>query len=179
MKNRFPIRQLVMCALFAALTAVCAQIQIPMWPVPVTLQVLPILLCAALMGPRYATLMTVVYLLMGLVGLPVFSGMGAGPGKLFGTTGGYLIGFIACAFVAALLMDRLGRKWWQQVIAMAVGVLVCYVFGTAWFMLLSGTGLWQSLMWCVIPFLLGDAVKIILAALLSVRLYEPMKRALK
>lgn len=176
--KRMPLRQLILCALFAALTAVCAQIQIPMWPVPVTLQVLPVLLCAALMDRRYAVLMTLVYLLMGLVGLPVFSGMGGGAGKLFGTTGGYIIGFVACALVTSLLIEKLGRSWWQQAIAMVVGVLVCYAFGTAWFMILSGRGLWESLTMCVIPFLVGDAVKIALATVLSLRLYAPMKKVM-
>lgn len=172
-------KKLVLCALFVALTAVCAQLQVPMWPVPITLQVLPVLLCAALMDRRYAGLMTVVYLLMGLIGLPVFTGMGAGPGKLFGTTGGYIIGFVFCAVLAAWLMEKLGRAWWQQAIAMAAGVLVCYVFGTAWFMALSGRGLVESLMLCVVPFLPGDAVKIVLAVGLSLALEKPLKRALR
>lgn len=171
-------KKLVLCALFAALTAVCAQIQIPMWPVPITLQVLPVLLCAALMDKQYAGLMTVVYLLMGLMGLPVFTGMGAGPAKLFGTTGGYIIGFVFCAVLAAWLMEKLGRAWWQQAVAMVLGVLVCYAFGTAWFMIISGRGLMESLMLCVIPFLLGDAIKIALAVVLSLSLEKPLKRAL-
>ena len=164
--------------LFAALTAVCAQIQIPLPPVPITLQLLPVLLCAALMSKQYAALTTAVYMLMGLVGLPVFAGMAGGAAKLFGVTGGYIIGFLPCAFIASLMIEKLGRSWWMQALSMVVGVLVCYVFGTAWFMVTKGIGLWASLTMCVIPFLPGDAIKIALAVILSLRLYAPMKRAL-
>ena len=94
-EKRIPTLQLVLCAVFAALTAVCAQITIPIGAVPISLSLLPPLLCAALLSPRYAVLSMAVYLLMGLCGLPVFSGMSGGPGKLFGVTGGYIIGFIA------------------------------------------------------------------------------------
>lgn len=176
--KKIPLRSMILCALFAALTAVCAQIQVPIGAVPVTMQLLPILLCAALMAKQYAALTTAVYMLMGLVGLPVFAGMAGGAAKLFGVTGGYIIGFLPCAFITALMIERLGRAWWIQAISMVVGVLVCYVFGTAWFMVTKGVGLWASLTMCVIPFLPGDAVKIALAVVLSLRLEKPMKRVL-
>lgn len=176
--QKFSVKMLVLCALFAALIAVCTQIQLPIGPVPITLSLLPVLLSAALLDKRYAALSSLVYLLMGLVGLPVFTGLTGGPGKLFGVTGGYIIGYVLCAFIAAWMMEKWGRAWWKQALAMAVGVLVCYAFGTAWFMATKGTGLWTSLTLCVFPFLPGDALKIAVAVLLSKRLEAPMRRAL-
>lgn len=178
MMNRMPIKKMVLCALFAALTAVCAQISIPLGAVPVTLQLLPIVLCAALMTPKYATLSNAVYLLMGLVGLPVFAGLGGGAGKLFGVTGGYLIGFLPCAFLTSLIIVKWGKEWYKMAAAMVIGVAVCYAFGTAWFMATKGLGLMATLGICVIPFIPGDCLKIALAVVLAKRLEKPMKKIL-
>lgn len=172
------VKTLVLCALFAALVAVCAQISIPLGPVPITLSLLPVLLCAALMKKQHAAMAMAVYMLMGVVGLPVFSGLTGGPGKLFGPTGGYIIGYIPCAFLVSLVLEKWGRAYWKQCLAMVLGVAVCYVFGTVWFMLMRHMGLWESLTLCVIPFLPGDAVKILLAAFLAVRLEKPMHKIL-
>lgn len=173
--NRFRAQPMVLCALFAALTAVCAQLVIHIGPVPISLSLLPVLLCAALMETKYSTLMTVLYLVMGLIGLPVFSGLTGGLGKLMGPTGGYIIGYIPCALITSLFIARRGRAWHAQALGMALGVLACYVLGTAWFMGLTHRTLGESLGLCVTPFLPGDAVKIALAVFLSIRL-EPAYR---
>lgn len=175
--KQIPLRMLMLCALFAALTAVCTQIAIPVGAVPVTLSLLPLLLASALLPWRYAGLTALVYLLMGLVGLPVFTGMAGGPGKLLGVTGGYIWGYLPCAALSGWLMEKWGRSFWKRCAAMALGVAACYAFGTAWFMLTKHAALWASLTMCVLPFLPGDAVKIALAAGLSTRLAEPLRRA--
>ena len=161
------VRLLTLSALFAALTAVCAQVIIPIGAVPVSLSLLPVLLCAALLPPHYAALAMGAYMLMGLAGLPVFSGMGAGPAKLFGVTGGYILGYLPCAYLAGLLLRRWGNSWPLRALAMALGVLACYAFGTVWFMVTKGMGLGASLAVCVLPFLPFDAGKIALALVLE------------
>lgn len=175
-KKRIPTVQLVLCAVFAALTAVCAQITIPIGAVPISLSLLPPLLCAALLSPRYAVLSMLVYLLMGLCGLPVFSGMSGGPGKLFGITGGYILGYVPCVLLASFLMHRSWGNLIKKCAAMALGVLVCYAFGTVWFMVLRGLDLMSTLSVCVFPFLPFDALKIVLAAFLSDRLKKPLEK---
>ncbi len=177
MQNRVssvPTRMLVLCALFAALTAVCAQLTIPIGAVPVSLSLLPVLLCGALLPTRYAALSMAGYMLMGLCGLPVFSNLTGGAAKLFSVTGGYIVGYLPCVYLESFMIARLGRDYWKQCLAMALSVLVCYAFGTAWFMVTKHTGLLPSLSLCVFPFLPFDAVKIALAALLSVRLQKPL-----
>ena len=173
-----PTVQLVLCALFAVLTAVCAQVNIvtPFSLVPVSLSLLPVLLCGGLLEARYALLSMGCYLLMGLIGLPVFSGFSGGAARLFGVTGGYLVGYLPCVLCIALITRRLGRGIAVLCAAMAAGVVSCYVLGTIWFMALQHVPLSAALASCVVPFLPFDAVKIVLAAFLVRRLEGPLQR---
>ena len=161
-------QQLVLAALFTAMTAICAQIQIPLPPVPISLALLSVLLCGALLAPRYALYAMLGYALLGALGVPVFSGFGAGPSALFGPTGGYILGYALCAPAVALLKRRLGAG--RLPLCMTLGLLVCYALGTAWFAFLSGCGAAAALSACVLPFLPGDLLKIALAALLARRI---------
>ena len=176
--GKIPVMMLVMCAVFAALMAVCAQIAIPFWPANICLTLFAVELCGALLKKQYAALATLAYILLGLVGVPVFTGFNGGAAVLLKSTGGYIVGYLFCAFLIAWLIERWGRDFWKQCLAMAVGVLVCYVFGTIWFIILTGRTLWESLGLCVIPYLPGDAVKIALAAFLSTRLYKPLSKVI-
>ena len=168
-------RQLVLAALFAALTAVCSQIQIPLPMIPINLALFAVHLCGALLGAKWGALSMAVYALLGAVGVPVFAGFGSGPAVLFGKTGGYILGYILCAAIVGLLSRRLGFTFPKLCLSMLVGVAVCYLFGTAWFMVISGLNLATSLSYCVLPFLPGDAVKILLAAFLALRLRKPLQ----
>ena len=165
---------MVYIALFAVLIAVCSWISIPTI-VPFTLQTFAVFCALGLLGGRRGTISVLVYILLGAVGLPVFAGFTSGIGILFGTTGGYIIGFVFLALVYWLITKLLGNKPLAVVIAMLSGLLVCYVFGTAWFMVVyvqsSGAiGLATALGWCVIPFIIPDLVKIAFAAFLVKRL---------
>ncbi|MGN0658652.1 MAG: biotin transporter BioY [Emergencia sp.] len=170
---------LICIALFAALIAVCAWITIPM-TVPFTLQTFGVFLAVGVLGGKRGTFAVLIYILLGAIGLPVFSGFNGGIGALFGTTGGYIIGFLFSALLMWGLEKVIGRKTWALAAAMVCGLIVCYAFGTAWFMVVytSGTGavgLGTVLGWCVIPFIIPDILKIALALLLSGRLKKIMK----
>lgn len=179
-KKQFPTLMLVLCALFAALMAIGAWISIPMSSgISVTLQLMAIMTCAALMRPMYAALSVTAYALIGLVGLPVFSNFSGGPGVLLGVTGGYIIGFIPAAFLTSLIIHRWGREVWKQALAMVLGVLVCYAFGSLWFMISLKRSLGQTLALCVIPYIPFDLIKIAVAVLLSKSLYQPMQSILR
>ena len=169
-------KMLALCAVFAALTAVCSQVQIPLAVIPINLALFSVHLCALLMKKQYAALSMLVYLLMGLVGLPVFVGFQGGAGVLFGRTGGYIIGYVASAFLTALLVEHWGRAWWKEALSIMAGVAACYSLGTAWYMALTGSSLWVGLSYCVFPFLPGDVVKIALAVMLAGRLEKPLRR---
>jgi len=148
----------------ALITALCSQIEIPLQPVPITGQTFAVLIVGALLGSRRGVASMLTYVLMGAVGLPVFAGGAAGLSRLAGPTGGYLAGFV----VAAAVVGFLSRRGWDRrlgttALAMALGTLVIYIFGTAWLSRFVGWG--QVLVTGVIPFLVGDALKLALAAL--------------
>lgn len=162
-------QKMVAASLLTALTAVCAQIQIPLPVIPINLALLGVYLCGALLGARWGALSMAAYVLMGAVGMPVFAGFLSGPSVLFGPTGGYLFGYILCAAVVGALSRRLRFSTTSLCLSMALGTAVCYAAGTLWFVLTSGSGLWAVLTTCVLPFLPGDALKIVLASALVLR----------
>lgn len=169
------VGRLTLCALFTALIAVCAQIQLSLPMIPLSLALFAIHLSGSVLGWKYGSLSVIAYIVLGVVGVPVFAGFQGGPGVLFGKTGGYIIGYLLCAFVVGLLAGRWGRQFWKLCASMTLGLAVCYAFGTVWFMALMHMPLWESLLACVIPFLPGDAVKIALAAWVCGRLQKPLR----
>lgn len=169
--------QIVLAALLTALTAVCAQIQIPLPAIPLSLTTFAVYLCGALLPPRFSAFSMLAYALLGLIGVPVYAGFVSGPSVLFGPTGGFLVGFILCAPLTGRLVQRFGPSLRGLCCAMGAGTLVCYALGTAWFMLITGSSAAASLAACVLPFLPGDAVKIALAATLTRRLRTALKTA--
>lgn len=160
-------------ALFAVLMAVCAWITIPM-TVPFTLQIFAVFAALVTLGGRRGTYAVIVYLLLGAVGLPVGAGFQGGLGWLLGTTGGYIVGFLCIALVYWLMTAKLGESLPVVVVACVLGLVVCYAFGTAWFLVVyarnSGPiGLMTALGWCVFPYIIPDLVKLALAVFLSRR----------
>ena len=144
------------------------------------MQTFAVFLTASLLGWRRGTLSVVVFLLLGAIGIPVFAQFQSGLGTLLGMTGGYLIGFLFTAVFTGLLCDRLGKKVWVLILSMVGGLLLCYAFGTVWFMFVYGqqTGpisLWGALTLCVFPFLPFDAGKILVATILVNRLDKHIK----
>ena len=177
-KQKFKTIDLVYIGLSAALISICAWITVPL-TVPITLQTLGICLVAGLFGAKRGTLSAAVYILLGAIGVPVFSGFKGGIGTLFGATGGYIIGFIFTALIVGIVSDKT-NKFWQLLLAMLGGVIICYAFGTAWFAFVyardnSPQSLATILGWCVLPFLLPDIIKITIAAVLTKKLKRFIK----
>ena len=167
-------------ALFAAVIAVCSQIQLPIGPVPFTLQTLGIFTAAGMLGAKRSVLSTFIYILIGAVGIPVFAGFSGGFGCITGPTGGYIIGFLLTALATGLMTSLAGRKVWSLIVGMVSGLILCYVFGTAWFIFVcnqNGTAMdiATALSYCVIPFLIPDAAKIAVAVILVNRLDKIVK----
>ncbi len=164
------IRSLTAAALFAALTAVFSQIAIPTpWMVPVNLAICSVFLAGAVLGARWGMASQLVYLALGVCGLPVFSGFRGGAQALLSPTGGYLTGYVLAALVVGILANR-----WHfcggRMLAMLCGLVLCYGLGTAWFMVSTASTLSHALTLCVLPFLPGDALKIAVSAVLAKRL---------
>lgn len=166
------------CGIFAVVIAICSWISIPA-TVPFTLQTFAVFLSVILLGGRRGTVSVLVYILLGAIGVPVFAEFTGGLGIILNNTGGYIIGFLFSALVMWAAESLFGRKLWVQVVSMIVGLAVCYAFGTVWFMLVymrdaGPVGLMTVLGWCVIPFILPDLVKIVLALMLGSTLKKPL-----
>ena len=162
---------LTLCGIFAALLAICSWIQIPIGAIPITLQTFGVFAALGLLGGKRGTIAICVFLLLGAIGAPVFSGFQGGFGKLFGATGGYLLGFLLSGAVVWFAEARFGRSQRVFLLSAIAGLILCYAFGTAWFTVLytRTTGamtLAKALGLCVLPFLPFDALKLALAAFL-------------
>jgi biotin transport system substrate-specific component len=151
----------------AALTAVAAQVSIPVpgSPVPVTGQTFAVLITAAALGPARGLAAQGLYLAMGVVGLPVFAGAGHGPGVIFGASGGYLVGFLVAAVITGYgARHGADRSPWRTLLLFALASAVIYLIGTAWLCLDTGMSIGEGISAGVTPFLPGDTVKALLAA---------------
>ncbi|MBQ3416596.1 MAG: biotin transporter BioY [Ruminococcus sp.] len=170
-------KNLVLCGVCAAIICALAPLSVPLAGlVPVTLATFAVMLTGVLLGGKFAVLSVSVYLLIGAMGVPVFSGYSAGVGVLFGPTGGYLIGYIPLAFLTGALYEHFGKqktgikKYAVMITAMMIGTAVLYTFGTVWYCIVTGAGAVAALTVCVVPFLLGDLAKIAAVALLCPQL---------
>lgn len=177
--NHSKILSMVYIAMFAVIIAICSFISIPL-TVPFTMQTFAIFAAVGLLGGKRGTVSVLIYILLGALGIPVFAGFSAGVGVLFGATGGYILGFLASALVYWLVTKLFGDKFFIMIIAMVLGLIVCYAFGTAWFMVVYANstgpiGLGAALSACVIPFIIPDLIKIVLAATISNRLSKIVK----
>ncbi|WP_124099226.1 biotin transporter BioY [Ruminococcus sp. Marseille-P6503] len=167
------IRSITYCGLFIALIAVCSWISIPA-TVPFTLQTFGVFAAVGILGGKLGTIAVTGYVILGAIGVPVFAGFSGGMGAIAGTSGGYIIGFIFTALTMWLFEKLLGKKFWVLILSMVIGLIVCYAFGTVWFMIVytnntGAVGLGTVLGWCVTPFLIPDAVKIVCATIITNR----------
>ncbi len=171
---------MVLCALFAALTAVLSQIAVPIGPVPINLATFAVFCAGALLGPKLGALSLAVWAALGAAGAPVFTLFRSGLGALAGPTGGYIIGYIPAAFLIGFINERINKenKTLLYPVAMLAGLFTYFTFGTVWFMYLTNAGLPEALMACVIPFIPGDLAKIALAAVFVNRLHPVVRRGM-
>jgi biotin transport system substrate-specific component len=169
---RLKPRDVTVSAVFSVLTALGAWVSIPLpiTPVPVTLQVFFVLLSGAVLGKRLGSLAQMIYLLLGLIGLPVFAGGESGPGVLVGPTGGYLIGFVAAAYLTGMLAEsNRGSNFLRMLVASLCGLIPIYLFGVIGLWVWLRSTLPVLLLVGVIPFLPVDAIKAILAGYIASR----------
>ena len=169
-------RDMTIVAVMAALICVAGPLSISIGPIPLSLASFAVYLAGAVLGAKRGTLAVALYLLIGLVGVPVFSGFSGGFQKLIGVTGGYLVGYLPCALLTGLAVGpkAASAPKWRLPAFMVLGTAVLYLIGTAWFMIQTKNPLGAALGMCVIPFLPGDAIKIVAATLLS----QPVRKAL-
>ena len=177
MHEQTSVRPMIYASMFAAMTAIGAFIRVPIpaSPVPITLQVFFVLLAGLLLGSRWAGMSMIVYVMLGIIGFPVFSGGLSGIGVILGPTGGYLIGFIPGAFVTGWVTETFGRSTLAAAGAMITGLAAIYLLGAFQLSVVAGLSVPQSVVIGVLPFLPGDSIKLV-AALIVSRLAGPVIR---
>lgn len=175
-RNMSRTKILVLTALMTACICVAAPFSVPIGPVPISLATFVLMISVYVLGAKMSLVSCVLYLLLGLVGLPVFSGFSAGAAKLAGPTGGYLIGYIFLILISGIFAEKSGFKAVWCVLGFVIGTAVLYAVGTAWLKISTGTTVKAALLSGTVLFLPGDAVKIAAAVIIGSRLRRAIRK---
>ena len=165
MSNR-KIRIMSMTALMTAVLAILSPISIPTTPVPISLGLFAVFLTAAVLPPLLASASLAVYILLGMVGLPIFSNYMGGLHVIAGPTGGYIVGFFAVTFILSNVCRRT-ENYTLRLLGAILSQMILYLFGTLWYVAISGVSFWHGLSVCVAPFIVIDIAKAALALILA------------
>lgn len=171
------LRGLILASIFAAITAILAQVQVQLWIVPFTGQTLAVGLAATILGSRYGTLTMIIYLLLGAIGIPVYSGLAGGPQILVGPTGGYIVGFIPTAFIIGFILERTSFNFMNALMANVIGMFVTLAFGMVQLKFAADLTWQAALTGGVYPFLVMGIVKAILASWIGIRVRKGLFKA--
>ncbi len=177
MEKKLTTYQMAVTALMAAVMCVLGPLTVPIGAVPISLANFVICLTAWLLGPKFGTLSVAVYLCIGLIGVPVFSGYGAGLAKLAGPTGGYLVGYLLLALIGGLFIEKSNGNPVVSGIGLMLGDAACYVLGTAWFVFQMQCELGYALSVCVYPFIALDLAKIVVSCVVGALLRKRLVQA--
>ncbi len=177
MNGSIHIRKMIFCSLCCALTCVCAIFTIPIGPVPITLANLAVYISGAILGPIYGAISQILYILLVLMGLPFAAKCKSGPAVIFGQTGGYIFGYIAIAFIVGFIYKNFAQKQTSffknmsfNLVGCVLGTMVCYVLGTYWFICQNKMSFISALKICVLPFLIGDFLKMLVSSIIVPRI---------
>lgn len=157
------MKTITTCALFTALMCICGPLSVPIGPVPVSLTNLVLYFAIMVLDTKKTFISYLIYLLIGVIGLPVFSGFQGGLGKVVGPTGGYLVGFLLMVLIGGIMMEKTKANIVLTIVGMILGTAACYVLGTIWFVLIMNYEVGPALALCVWPFIPFDLVKIVVA----------------
>lgn len=161
----------------AAVICILGPLSIPIGVVPITFTNLAIYITLYALGMAKGTISYLIYMFIGFIGVPVFSGFGSGPAKLLGPTGGYMIGFMFMSLIAGFFIDKFIDKWYVCFGGMILGTAVCYAFGSVWLAYQAGMSVSGAFAVGVIPFIIGDLVKIIVATLIGPQIHKRLLKA--
>lgn len=175
--NRSKLQMMIVTALFAAIIGILAQLTIPLPLVPITGQTLAIGLAATILGAKYGTLSSILYLIIGAVGIPVFAQMTAGLGVIFGPTGGFIVGFIPTAFIIGLYIEKTKPTITNAFIANVIGMFITLIIGTVWLKIVANLTWSAAFLGGFAPFIIGGFIKAILAAWIGITVRKRLESA--
>ncbi len=171
--------RIALCAVTAALLCAIAPISLPLGAIPISLATMILYVIASCVEPKISFTATALYLLLGCAGLPVFSGFTGGFQRIAGVTGGFLVGYLPCVIIIGILIKYFGNKKIIYPLSMAAGTALCYICGTAWYIFLTKSSVTAAVTVCVLPFLIGDAVKIAAASVIAITVRPSLKKLFK
>ncbi len=174
--KKISTKTITITAMMAAVLCIMGPFSIPIGPVPLSLALIGVYLCAYILGAKRGTLAVLIYVLLGAVGLPVFTGFAGGAAKLFGPTGGYIAGYLLTAFICGTFVEHF-EAWYIRLVGMVIGLAACYALGTAWFMVLMHVSFTEALATCVLPFIIFDMIKIALGMALGTAVKKALTAA--
>lgn len=167
MVKKTNVYQITIIGLMAAVICILGPLSIPIGLIPISFTNLAIYFALYILGTKKAAMSFLIYMLIGLVGVPVFSGFSGGPSKLLGPTGGYIIGFLFMTLISGFFIDRFIDKWYLCILGMILGTAVCYTIGTVWLSYQADLSMSAALAVGVIPFIPADLIKIIIVAFIG------------
>jgi len=176
---KISVKQLALVGLMAAVICVLGPwaLNIPISPVAISLGTLAIYFVISVLGMKLGTISVIIYILLGLAGVPVFTNFTGGPAKLFGPTGGYIIGYIFLALIAGFFVDRFGKNLPVYIAGMILGTVVLYIFGTLWLGYQMDFTFTQALMAGVVPYIPGDLIKLAIAMAVGIQIRKRLIKA--
>lgn len=169
-------KKIAITAITASVLCVFSPISLPMGAIPVSLATFAICLISCITPWKQSVVAVIIYILLGAAGLPVFSGFVGGFQQIAGLTGGFIIGYIPCSFIVSFLIGRFPDKKYLYPLSMTLGIIFCYLSGTAWYSLQTDTDFKVAVAVCVLPFIISDAIKIFAASTLGFLLRNRLKR---
>ena len=174
-------KEMILCAIFAGILCVFSVMTIPIGPVPISMGLFGIMLAAGILGLKRGTIAVAVFILIGAVGVPVFTGFRGGLAPLVGPTGGYIWGYVPMtALIGVLTLKQPKNKWYAMLryfLAFLAGVALCYAMGTVQFMIVQDTDFKSALGICVLPFIPFDIAKALAASYISYAVRRALKKA--
>ena len=173
--SQAPVRDMLYTALFSAALCVAAPLSINIGPIPLSIGTLLIYLASATLDTKKGLMSVILYIMLGAMGLPVFSGFQGGMHKIIGPTGGFIIGYIPLAFITGVFAEISKGKVIVLIVGMVIATVILYTCGVLWFMLQSGTSSSTAIMICVTPFLIGDTIKITISAMITPKFKDIIK----
>lgn len=175
MRNK-KLQMMIITALFTSIIGILAQLTIPLPLVPITGQTLAIGLAATILGSRYGTYSTILYLIIGAIGVPVFSQMSSGLGVLFGPTGGFIVGFIPTVYFMGKYLEMTRFTVGHAITANVIGMFITLTFGTIWLKIIASLTWYQAFLSGFAPFIAVGLIKAVLAAWIGINVRKRLKR---
>lgn len=166
-REKLSVSEMTLIALMTALICIAAPFTVPIGAIPISLATLVLYFETYILGWKKGGISCILYLLIGLVGIPVFSGFSGGVGKLFGPTGGYLIGYIFLVWITGWFTECFSGKKTGYLLGMVLGTIACYIVGTLWFVYVTNSDIPAAVTACILPFIPADLIKMAVSAVVA------------